>query len=81
MWKWERGVRKGVKGTEVGMERHAGGGEGPTGRGQEWLSDACLGRWGKVNRKEGGNGKRRGAAEGDGRVDRKEADNGETVFL
>ena len=48
------------------MERHAGGGEGATGRGQGWLTDACRGRWGKVDRKEGGNGKRRGAAEGDG---------------
>ena len=28
-----------VKGTEVGMERHAGGGEGATGRGQGWLTD------------------------------------------
>ena len=59
MWKWEQGGRKWggeVKGTELGMERYAGGGEGPTGRGQGWLSDACRGRWGKVDRKEGGNG-------------------------
>ena len=46
----------GVKGTEVGMERHAGGGDWLTGRGQGWLSDACRGRWGRVDRKEGGNG-------------------------
>ena len=38
------------------MERHAGGGEEATGRGQGWLTDACQGRWGKVDRKEGGNG-------------------------
>ena len=39
---------------------------GRQGEGQCWLTDACRGRWGKVDRKEGGNGKRRGAAEGDG---------------
>ena len=46
-----------VKGTEVEMERHAGSGERATGRGQGWLTDACRGRWRKVDRKEGGNGK------------------------
>ena len=50
----ERGGRG--KGTDVEMERHAGGDEGATGRGQGWLTDACRRRWGKVDRKEGGNG-------------------------
>ena len=35
MQRWERGGRgRSGEGTEVGMERHAGGGEGATGRGQ-----------------------------------------------
>ena len=34
MQRWERGKRWGGGGTEVGMERHAGAGEGATGRGQ-----------------------------------------------
>ena len=53
----EGGKEGGVKGTEVGMERHAGGGEGPTPREQGWLTDACRGRLGKVDRKEGAMGR------------------------
>ena len=35
MRRWEGGGREvGDEGTEVGMERHASGGEGATGRGQ-----------------------------------------------
>ena len=59
----EGGEGGGGKGTEVGMERHAGGGEGATGR-ESWLTDACRGRWGKVDRKEGGQWKEEGCCRG-----------------
>ena len=49
-WGW-RGMQAVVRGRQGG---------------QSWLTDACRGKWGKVDRKEGGNGKRRGAAVGDG---------------
>ena len=67
MWKWERGGREwggGVKGTEVGMERHAGGGEGATGRGQCWLTDACRGGMGEGGQEGGGQWKEDGCCRG-----------------
>ena len=37
---------------------------GAIGRGQGWLTDACRGRWGKVDRKEGGQWKEEGCCRG-----------------